>query len=336
MHAFKTGKIDPGLLAGLLDEVDIKDERVVIRPAVGEDVCAIRMDDKYLVAKTDPITFATERIGWYVVHINANDLATAGATPKWFLVTALLPEGRTDETMMRSIWDDLNNALQEIGCSLCGGHTEVTAGLDRPILIGQMLGEVAMEKLVNKKTARPGDRVLLTKGVPVEGTAILAHEKGDMLKNACSADKLAAGRRFLDEPGISVLKEAQIACQTGEVHGMHDPTEGGIATGLWELATACELGMWVNENNIRILQPGRDFCNALGLDPLGVIASGALLICVGPESANDVREAIESEGVACADVGEMREQADGIKLLGKNGTRRDMPVFKQDEIGKLC
>ncbi|MHC5035589.1 MAG: AIR synthase related protein, partial [Planctomycetota bacterium] len=113
---FKPGKLDPELLAELLDSNVIHDERVVIRPAVGRDVCAIRMGDTYLVAKTDPITFATDRIGWYVVHVNANDIATVGARPKWFLATALLPERGTNEALVRGIWDELKSALAGIGC----------------------------------------------------------------------------------------------------------------------------------------------------------------------------------------------------------------------------
>jgi len=131
---FEPGKLDPRLLADLLDSNVIEDERVVIRPAVGRDVCAIRMDGTYLVAKTDPITFATDRIGHYVVHVNANDIATAGARPKWFLLTALLPEKGTDEALVRRIWDEVQRALDEIGCELCGGHTEVTVGLDLSLI----------------------------------------------------------------------------------------------------------------------------------------------------------------------------------------------------------
>ncbi|MCK4375686.1 MAG: hydrogenase expression/formation protein, partial [Candidatus Brocadiae bacterium] len=159
---FKAGKLNPELLAELLASNVIEDQRVVLRPAVGRDVCAIRMDGSYLVAKTDPITFATERIGWYVVHVNANDIATVGARPKWFLLTALLPETGTDEALVRRIWQEVQSALRGIGCELCGGHTEVTVGLDRPILVGQMLGEVDADRLVDKKSVRPGDRILLT------------------------------------------------------------------------------------------------------------------------------------------------------------------------------
>jgi len=331
---FKPGKLDPELLAELLSSNIIRDERVVIRPAVGEDVCAIRFGDRCLVAKTDPITFATDSIGWYVVQVNANDLATAGARPRWFLVTVLLPEGKTDEALVRGIWEDLRRATESVGCSLCGGHTEVTVGLDRPILVGQMLGEVEPERLVDKTNARPGDRVLLTKGVPVEGTAIMARERREELLKCFPAELVERAARSLYDPGIGVVAEAMAACDAGGVHAMHDPTEGGLATGLWELARATGLGLRVEAERIPILEPGRTLCAHFGLDPLGVIASGALLICVEPRRAAAARQAVEACGVRCVDIGEMLPASEGITLV-RGGRAMPMPTFPQDEITKL-
>jgi hydrogenase expression/formation protein HypE len=330
----RPGKLDPQLLEELLSSNVIRDERVVIRPAVGEDVCAIRFGDRCLVVKTDPITFATDSIGWYVVQVNANDLATVGARPRWFLVTVLLPEGRTDEALVRRIWDDLQGALESIGCALCGGHTEVTVGLDRPLLVGQMLGEVALNRLINKSSVRAGDRVLLTKGVPVEGTAIMARERRGELLARFPAEVVERGARFLYEPGIGVLAEAMAACEAGGVHAMHDPTEGGVATGLWELARATGLGLRADAARIPVLEPGRSFCAHFGMDPLGVIASGALLVCVEPSRADAVRRAVEACGVECVEVGQMCPPEDGVTLV-RDGRAGPMPVFAQDEITRL-
>ncbi|MFP4028645.1 MAG: AIR synthase family protein [Candidatus Brocadiia bacterium] len=331
---YHPGKLEFDLLSKLLESNRIDDERVEIQPAVGEDVCAIRMGDRYLVAKTDPITFATDRIGWYVVQVNANDLATAGVRPRWFLVTALLPENNTDEELVRSIWDDLQSALDSIDCELCGGHTEVTVGLDRPILVGHMLGDIEREGLIDKSNTCPGDRILVTKGVPVEGTAIVALEKPELLRDLFSEEEVREAKNYLEDPGIGVLEEAMIACDIGGVHAMHDPTEGGIATGLWELGQATELGMRVEQARIPLLEPGLSFCRQLGLDPLGVISSGAMLIVADPDRADSIRQALQAKGIECADIGEMLTAEEGA-ILVRDGEEIEMPTFPQDEITKL-
>lgn len=330
----RPGKLDPELLADLIGSVDINDDRVVIRAGIGRDVCAIRTGDHYLVATTDPVTFATDRIGWYAVHVNANDLATVGAQPKWFLCTALLPENRTDEALVRTIWKDTQDALQRIGCCLVGGHTEVTVGIDRPILVGQMLGEVAVEDLVDKSDIRPGDRVLVTKGVPIEGTAIMAIEKPQLLEDRFDAETLQQACGFLDDPGISVLPEAMIACAVGGIHGMHDPTEGGIATGLWEIAQAGKVGLRIDAEAIPLLEPGASFCRHLGIDPLGTLSSGALILCVSPESVVEVLSALHLAGIDCTDIGEVVPAAEGVRMV-RQGQLTDVTAFASDEITRI-
>ena len=110
------------------------------------------------------------------------------------------------------------------------GTRKLTQGLDRPILVGQMLGEVAPTRLVRKTRIAIGDLILLTRGVAIEGTAILAREKSERLRGRVDADLLARAARFLIEPGISVVSAALAAANVGEVvHAMHDPTEGGLA-----------------------------------------------------------------------------------------------------------
>jgi hydrogenase expression/formation protein HypE len=328
------GKIDPGLLRRLLDANVVRDERVVIRPGIGRDVCAIRMAEGFLVVKTDPVTFVTDRIGRYVVHVNANDIATAGAHPRWFLCTVLLPERGTDEELVNAVWADLASALDEVGCDLCGGHTEVTPGLDRPILVGQMLGETTAEGLVNKDRIRPGDHILLTKGVPIEGTAILARECAGRLRDAFSPEQISAGARLLDDPGISVVPEAMASCRAGEVHGMHDPTEGGLATALCELAEAAGCGLRVERERVPIVHPGAAFCCHLGIDPLGTIASGALLICAPPDDAVRITAAVRALGTPCQPIGEIRPRSDGAVLV-TGGQPAPMPRFPQDEVCRL-
>ena len=233
MASFEIGKIPHEFLEKLLTKVDIKDPRVVIGPQVGEDAAVLDMGTKYLVVTTDPITFTEERIGWYCVNVNANDIAVKGAVPLWFTATLLLPEKRADEDLVESIFQDIYETCELLNITLCGGHTEITSGFERPILVGQMLGEVSKDELVTLKRIRPGDRVLLTQSVAIEGTTILARDKEDVLLKKVDADWINRAKKFLDHPGISVLKASSVACRGASLHGMHDPTEGGIITALW-------------------------------------------------------------------------------------------------------
>ena len=281
----QAGKLPLEMLAGLLDQVEAKDPRVVLGPRAGEDAALIDFGDRYLVAKTDPITFATDLIGWYVVQVNVNDLAVAGATPRWLLVTLLLPEG-TAPDMVADIFRQLREACASLDIALVGGHTEVTYGLPRPIAVGALLGEADKDDVVLTSGVRPGDSILLTKGVAIEGTAILAREASEALAaSGVDADVIERARGMLFSPGISVLRDAEVSRSAAAVHAMHDPTEGGVATALLEMATAAGVGLTIDGDRIPVVPECAEVCAALGLDPLGLIASGALLAAVAPEDA---------------------------------------------------
>jgi len=329
------GKLPMEMLARLLQRYAHADPRVVVGPEVGEDAAAIAMGDRYLVVKTDPITFSTDEIGWYVVNVNANDIATRGATPRWFLCTLLLPEGRTDASLVDEIFAQVSQACSHLGVALCGGHTEITYGLDRPVAVGVMLGEVEEDRLVSTRGIQPGDALVLTKGIAVEGTAIIARELDSDLRERFSPAFLERCRQFLREPGISVVRDAQIATQAAQVHAMHDPTEGGLATALRELATAGRVGLRVREEAIPILPETRALCAHLGLDPLGLIASGALLIAVAPGDAARVVAALEGEGIRASAIGEATPDQEELVLIGPDGTERPLPLFPRDELARL-
>ena len=310
-------------------------ERVVVGPRVGEDAAVLDFGDRYLVVTTDPVTFVTDAAGWYALHVNANDVAVRGARPAWFLATLLLPEGQTTEAQVEALFAEVAEACAALGVSLIGGHTEVTAGLTRPIVAGTMLGEVAKDALVTTGGARPGDTLLLTKGVPLEGAAIIARERGEeAIRRGVPAEVVARARELLRRPGLSVVPEARLATAAARVHAMHDPTEGGLATACWELAEAAEAGVRLERERIPILPDGARLCAAFGLDPLGTIASGALLLAVAPADAAAVEAACRGAGIMCAAIGEVTERRQGTTLV-EGGRARPLPTFSQDEITKL-
>jgi hydrogenase expression/formation protein HypE len=334
LETFGVGKLPMNFLHTMLERYGGKHERLVVGPRVGEDAAVLDMGTCYLVAKSDPITFATDRIGWYVVHVNANDIAAMGATPRWLLLTLLLPEGHTDREMVEAIFSQAGEASRALGIVLCGGHTEITFGLERPIAVGLMLGEVEKPDLVCTAGAQVGDDVIVTKGIAIEGTALLASEMGQKLADQVDADVVARGRRFLDEPGISVVRDAEIVCQVGRPTAMHDPTEGGLATGLLELALASGKGIEVDLGRVPILPETVAFCQALELDPLGLIASGALLVTAAPGYSGQMVDALAQAGIQATIIGKVVGGGAGVQHR-VDGSLMPIPSFERDEVARV-
>lgn len=327
--SLRAGKLPPELLQKIIRAVPQLDPRVIVGPGVGRDAAVIEMADRYLVVKSDPITFATDEIGWYAVQVNANDVACLGARPLWFMLTALLPES-CDESLPQLIAGQVTMACAEQRISFVGGHTEVTIGLDRPIVVGLMIGEASREQLVRPGRAKAGDVILLTKGVPLEGAALIAREKeATLLALGIEPALIARAKNFLREPGISVLREARLATLAG-ASALHDPTEGGLATAIWELCESAGLGAQIAQADIPLIPAAEPLCAAFGLDPLGTIASGALLIGVEPPRADDLRRQIETAGIRCARIGQFVAREQGVMLDG-----RSMPRFDADEITRI-
>ena len=297
------GKVPQELLAAILARAPIDDPRVILGPGIGLDCAVIDAGQRLAVYKSDPITFATDQIGYYLVQVNANDIATTGAKPLWLLVTLLLPEKRTTVDLPDKIMAQIYDACRGLGISVIGGHTEITAGLDRPIAIGTMIGDVAREQLISPRGATAGDHVLLTKGVPIEATALLSREFPARLRNVLTGNEIEEAQTYLFRPGIGVTRDARAAIAAGRVTAMHDPTEGGVVTALWELAEASQRTLLVDPANIPVPALARRVCEAFGIDPLSSIASGSLLITAPASDARTICDALENEGIASADIG---------------------------------
>lgn len=325
------GKLPHRLLKRLLATLTPPGKDVIVGPKVGEDAFAARLGNKVIVASTDPITFTTSQIGHYLVNINANDIATMGARPRWLLATALLPPATTGSRIAR-LFREIDKACVEIGARLCGGHTEVSSVVSQPVVVGTMLGVVDREKLVRPGRVRFGDSVLLTKRLAVEGTAILARERAKDLRHALGVEVVSRARNFLHDPGISIVHEACVAVRVAKVHAMHDPTEGGLIWGLKELSLASGKGIEIDLERIPIYPETRLICHYFGINPLGLIASGSLLIVASKDDSVRIVRSLRRAGVECTSIGHVK----GNNLVfRKNGKRIGYPNITCDEITKV-
>ena len=327
----KIGKLPIQTLERIISSISTKNPRVAVGPTVGEDAALIDMGDRYLVATTDPITFTSEKIGWYAVQINANDIAAMGGIPEWMMCNILLPTDTSIE-VVENIFKQLKTACEQLGITIIGGHTEVVTKITSPIITGVMLGEVKKGQETKSSAAQNGDSILMTKFIPIEGCTILAREaRKTILASGVSNDVLEAGKVLLEKPGISIVKEARIAVSTGKVNAMHDPTEGGLSGGLAELANASGLGLEINLDAVPIIPCAKEICNSLGLNPLGVIASGSLLITVPSTDEKVVIDNLTEQGIKVSKIGVMKPKECGLKInMGIH--KKDLPLFDQDEV----
>lgn len=327
------GKLDPRILQKFFSSFP-KHNSVVVGPGIGQDAAVIDTGGRLVVVKTDPITFTAQNLGWYVVNINANDIACMGAVPRWLLVNMLLPPEEKQDSV-HHFFNQLSQSCRELGVHLTGGHTEITPAVTRPIAVGCMIGHPVGEKIIDNSRAKIGDVILLTKGLAIEGTHVIFQEKKGELEKEIPSEFLRRIKDFLKNPGISVLKEATLAATKVDVHCMHDPTEGGVVAGLWEIATASEVGIRINKQNIPIFEETKLVCKKFNLDPLTLLASGALLIITSKKEAERLISFYQQAGIRCAQIGQVVPKEDRISISAEKGEVSYVIEPPKDELNKL-
>jgi hydrogenase expression/formation protein HypE len=321
------GKLPAALLRELLALAPAPGPELRLPPAVGEDAGVVEIASGALIAATDPITLTGYDVGAHSVVVNANDVAVMGAQPRWFLATVLLPTGTTEEDV-RALFKGLYGALERIGATLVGGHTEITAVVRQPVVIGQMLGLREDGQFIRTGGVREGDVILQVGTAPIEGAAVLAKEAQRRLGKV-APEALAASRAALHDPGISVVEPALRAAALGAT-AMHDPTEGGLSAGLYELAEASGIALRVNAEAILWFEPGIAICKALAADPWGVLASGTLLAAFPERLADQAVSALTADGYATAAIARAVRGAGVARSDGEHFAR-----YERDELSRI-
>jgi hydrogenase maturation factor len=329
------GKLGMSFLSEILAKYTATDDRVTVGAKIGEDAAVVDFGDRYLVTKTNPITFATNEIGWYVVNVCVNNMVVRGLRPRWMLNCILLPEGKTTPQLVEDIFRQIHEASQKVGVLVIGGHTEVTDGLDRPIIAGHLIGEVAKDSLIVTSGAQVGDTVLITKALGIEGTAIIASEMAGTLRERGYAEEfIARAQQFLYDPGISIYTDAVTAADTGLVNAMTDATEGGLATALHEMAAAAAVGILIEAEQVPLYPETVQLCAEFGLDPFGLIASGLMIMTARPDDVDTLQGHMAAAGVPCTPIGTVTPAEDGLRL-SKGGHITDLPYYAVDELTKI-
>lgn len=328
-------KLPPGKIpVDILKEIVFKNlgatrREVAIGPSAGLDGAVLDLGEKSLIISMDPITGAVERIGWLAVNVNANDIATFGVEPAFLFSSIMLPE-KSDRELVEIISTQMNEAAKELGIAIVGGHCESTIGLVNPIVVGCIIGIAEKGDYVTAGSAKPEDKLILTKTAGIEGTAILAHDREKELTKSLDKNMLQRAKDFYDK--ISVVKEALIAFKIGGVHAMHDPTEGGVANGIHEMADASNLGVKVFEEAIQVSPETTAICNHFQIDPLQLISSGALLISAEAKSAEKIVSTLKDKEIQASIIGELLEDSNQRVLIKRNNAIKDLPRPLSDHL----
>ncbi len=308
-----------------------KRDDVVLNPSIGEDAAIVKAGNELVAVSSDPITGAEEWLGWLAVHVSANDVATRGVQPRWFNSIILLPKNSTNE-LVEKICTQMNKAANQLNIAIIGGHCEVTPGIEHPIVTGCAIGIVEEGKYVTCGGARIGDQIILTKGTGIEGTAILASDRRTELLKDFDENFLNQAENFFEQ--ISVVKDALTAFKMGGISAMHDPTEGGVAGGLHELADAANIGFKVYEEKILVPEETHKICAHFNLDPLQLISSGSLLIVAKEEKTDKIINSLSKNNVKSSIIGEVTKPALGRNLLTKTGEKTELVKPVSDHLWK--
>lgn len=323
----KIGKLPPEMLSEMVlapaKKAGIRRSEVIVRPALGEDCAVVGLGDECCVLSTDPITGAKEEIGYLAVQINCNDAAASGAEPIGLLATVLLPEDSSRETI-EIIMNGLLRGSKEWDVELLGGHTEVTAAVNQPVVSCTVVAKVKKGEFLSSGAGKPGQDLILTKWSGLEGTAILAKEYPSQCLQVLNHTELQEAQQLYSL--LSVKKESRVAVQFGAT-ALHDATEGGVLGAAWEMAECSHCGVTIDCDAIPVLPITKKICDAVGINPFCLISSGCLLIA--SQNGNGLVAALQQAGIAASVIGALTKKD---KILLQNGEQKTISEPKRDEL----
>ena len=325
----KAGKVPESVLKrSIIKQIKTKRPEILVGAAVGEDCAVVSLEeDEVYVMSTDPITGTSHEVGSLAVHVTANDIASSGAEVIGVMLSVLLPEG-TEEEELKTIMKQVEETCHELNIQTIGGHTEVTRVVSQPVLTVTGIGKVKKDAYVTTGGARPGDDVVVTKWIGLEGTSIIAREKEDKLKERFSDSFMEKAAGFIKY--LSVVPEAAVAVRHG-VTAMHDVTEGGIFGALWEVAQASGVGLRIDLKSIPIRQETVEVCEIFGISPYQLISSGSMLITT--HDGHELVRKLKEEGINAAVIGKAVEGND--RILVNDDEIRYLEPPGPDELYKI-
>lgn len=324
----KTGKLTPQELEEtVLSKLPLLSSSVSCGPGNGLDCAAVRFSpDCQIVVSSDPITGAGKNIGSLAIHVSCNDLAAFGVKAQAIMLVLLAPSNAKTE-QIAEIMEQASSTAQILQVDIIGGHTEVSDAVNRFIITTTAIG-FDNTGLVKSAGSKAGDSIIMTKMAALEGTAILASDCSEKLKNKLNDEELSLAKDMISQ--ISVVPEGILAGHSGLAHAMHDATEGGILGAAWEMAEAAGLGITLDLNSIPVHDITRKICSVLNIDPCKLISSGSMLIAT--DKPDQLIRLLDSHNVYASVIGQMTDNEHRLLVSGDFVTILEPP--QQDELYK--
>ena len=325
----KAGKLKESILKrSVLKQLHKRTQKLIVGPAVGGDYGAVAADENMaIVMSSDPVTLTKDAIGSRAIIAACNDVACSGAQLMGVSATVLLPTSYNEEEL-RDIIKDMDAACAECGVDIISGHTEVTRAVKEPLVVATAMGSVERNALLHSSKVRPGMDIVATKWVGLEGTAILAQEKEEALRNRYSQPFIDNAKIF--KQMMSVVPEAAVATKSGAA-AMHDVSEGGVFGALWELAESAGVGLEIDIKKIPIRQETVEICEFFDMNPYKIVSGGCLLIAT--EDGNGMVLELEKVGIPATVIGKATDSNDRVLLNEEE--RRFLETTQTDELYQL-
>jgi hydrogenase expression/formation protein HypE len=328
----KIGKLDNELLKRIvIDKIGYRRPEVITGPGIGEDCAVVGFGAYECVLSSDPITAAIERVGSLAVHISCNDIASNGVEPLGVMLTVLLPP-ETTEADIEKIMGQAAETAERLGVEIIGGHTEITDAVTKPVITSTAVGRSAAGRAGGGDSVKPGDRILVSKKLALEGTGIIASDHGKDLVGVLTEDELRYAASMLDE--VSVVREGVVAGGIGTT-AMHDITEGGVLGAVWEICRLSGTGAEIWRDSLPVDAVSVKVCGHFGLNPFRLISSGSMLIVARPAESGKIAEALRAEGIAATEIGVIKAKEEGIRLCDEMGKWTPVEAPDSDEIYKI-
>lgn len=328
----KTGKLDSDLLKQIvIDKINYKRPEVLTRAGVGEDCAVVDYGDYECVMSTDPITAAVSDIGRLAIHISCNDIASNGIQPLGIMLAVMLPVGTTEEDI-EMIMDQAAKAAEACEVEIIGGHTEITAAVNQPVIVSTAIGRGRKNQSASAENIQIGDVILMTKSAGLEGTGIIAGDYAEELRAVLSAEELEQASELLDH--VSVVRDGVTAGAVG-THGMHDVTEGGILGAVWEMCQIAGVGCVLEEEAIPVAPVTRKICTHYDINCLRLISSGAMIIMASPDKKEDMLQKLAQAGVPACEIGRILPASEGLTLRRADGSSEIIDPPGPDELYKV-